>query len=142
MLEALYDCKTVVVNSDLFVFGGYLENGEYDNCVRIFSSKTKTWSCKLQSDIDFEYCSICSFKQNIYVMRINGSCFVYNFETNKLCPIADMNERRYDSACTVFEGKIVVIGGYQKKVEAYDCYENIWTYLPHTIERRNEPCFS
>ena len=48
-----------------------------------------------------------------------------------------MNEERSDAACTVYEGKIVVIGGkYLKSVEAYDCYENKWTYLPDINEER------
>ena len=55
-----------------------------------------------------------------------------------------MNEERFYAASTVFEGKIVVTGGksdtsYSRlrtremklsSVEAYDYYENKWTYLP------------
>ena len=50
-----------------------------------------------------------------------------------------MNASRYYAACTLFEGKIVVTGGcfYSYSVEAYDYYENKWTYLPHMIESRN-----
>ena len=103
MPEALNDCKTAVINSDLFVFGGYFQNGEYDSCVRKFCNKTKTWSCKTQTDIKFNFFIICSFKQNICVIRHNGSCFVYNFRTYKLSQIAIMNIGRYYPACTVFE---------------------------------------
>ena len=53
MPEALYDCRTVVINSDLFVFGGYFQNCEYDSCVRKFCNKTKTWTCKKQTDIAY-----------------------------------------------------------------------------------------
>ena len=52
MSEDLYHCKTAVINADLFVFGGYLQNGEYVNCVRKFCNKTKTWSCKRLSVIN------------------------------------------------------------------------------------------
>ena len=62
MPEALYDCKTAAINSDLFVFGGFLQNGLYDSCVRKFCSKTKTWSIKQPSDIQLKKCSICTFK--------------------------------------------------------------------------------
>ena len=62
MPKALYACKTVVIDSDLFVFGGYLQNGLYDSCVRKFCSKTKTWSIKQPSDIQLKKCSICTFK--------------------------------------------------------------------------------
>ena len=144
MPEALYDCKTAVVNSDLFVFGGFTQYGDIGSCVRKFCNKTKTWTCKLQPDVNFNYCSTCTFKKNIYVMRHDELCFVYNFETNKLIRIADMIESRRYAACTVFEGKIVVTGGYNssefylKSVEAYDYYENKWKYLPCMIEKTSD----
>ena len=61
---------------------------------------------------------------------------------DKWSNIADMNERRCDAACTVYEGKIVVSGGRNNKVllksvERYDFYENKWTYLPDMIEERS-----
>ena len=46
------------------------------------------------------------------------------------------------AAFTVFEGKIGVTGGYNyvhrelKSVEAYDYYEDKWTYLPDIIKGR------
>ena len=43
MQTKLYNCKTAVLNSDLFAFGGYKHYGEFDSCVRKFCSKTKTW---------------------------------------------------------------------------------------------------
>ena len=138
MPEELSDCKTAVLNSDLFVFGRYKQYGEYDTCVRKFCSKTKTWTCKLLSEIEYNDYIVCSFKQNIYVIRHTSSCFVYNFETNKLSPLADMIERRYDSACSVYEGKIVVTGGLSKSVEAYDFYENKWNYYPKMNEKRDD----
>ena len=54
--------------------------------------------------------------------------------------LTDTKERRYSSACTVFEGNIVVTGGkdylISNSVEAYDYYENKWNYLPDMIEER------
>ena len=87
-----------------------MRHDEFNNYVKMFCNKTKTWSCIRQLDIDYMSCSICSFKQNIYLISNYGSCYVYNFKTNKLNRKADMEER-FDSACTVFEGKIVVSGG-------------------------------
>ena len=53
-----------------------------------------------------------------------------------------MNVERGLAACTDLEGKIVVTGGANdydqlKSVEAYDYYENKWTYLPDMIEKRS-----
>ena len=52
MLEALYDCKTAVINSDLFVFSEYLQNDEYRYCVTKFWNKAKTWTCISQTGKD------------------------------------------------------------------------------------------
>ena len=54
---------------------------------------------------------------------------------------SNLNVVRDCAICTVFEGRIVVTGGVNnllqlKSVEAYDYYENKWTYLPDMIERR------
>ena len=97
-----------------------------------------------QLDLNKRKCCTCSFKQNLYVFycsscMYDNNCFVYNIKDNKWSPIADSNDRRYDAACTVFEGKIVVSGGLgEKSVEAFDYYENKWTYLPDMIEKRND----
>ena len=40
--------KTVVVNTDLFVFGGYYENLKNNNILIKHCNKTKTWSSKAQ----------------------------------------------------------------------------------------------
>ena len=49
-----------------------------------------------------------------------------------------MNKRRKAASCTVFEGKIVVSGGFSlNTVESYDFYANKWTYLPSMIEYRS-----
>ena len=51
-----------------------------------------------------------------------------------------MNESRSHFSCTVFEGKIVVSGGFNRgslnTVEAYDHVANSWTNMPNMIEGR------
>ena len=46
--------------------------------------------------------------------------------------------RQSDSACAVFEGKIVATGGCRvkgkrKSAESYDHHENKWSHLPDMI---------
>ena len=45
-----------------------------------------------------------------------------------------LNQRRGLAECTIFEGRIVYLGGcernYLKVVEAYDYRENKWDFLP------------
>ena len=50
-----------------------------------------------------------------------------------------MNEARYKTACTVFEGRVVVSGGYRNgaslnTVESYDHIADEWSYMPNMIE--------
>ena len=71
------------------------------------------------------------------------SCYTYDIIENKRIKIADLNVARRYVACTVFEGKIVVTGGYfnnreLKSVEAYDYYENKWKFLPDMINYRSD----
>ena len=56
-----------------------------------------------------------------------------------------MNGERTKAACTVFEGRVVVSGGFRNlhsndisnTVEAYDHVANTWFKLPNMIERRH-----
>ena len=72
-----------------------------------------------------------------------SSCYTYDINSEVWNIIAELNVARNRTSCTVFEGKVVVTGGYNhngglKSVEAYDYYENRWTYLPDmTKKRRN-----
>ena len=66
-----------------------------------------------------------------------SSCLSYDVKRDIWSQIADMNDRRFGAACTVYEGKIVVSGGFSSSVEAFDYYENKWTYLPDMIEERS-----
>ena len=129
-----YYFKTAVINKNLYVFGGCSRETGYISFVKKFCNKTKTWLWRLQTGLDFNSSLFSTFKQNIYVIYYDSKCFTYNFENSKLTQLADMKQNRNDAACTVFEGKIVVTGGFSKSVEAYDHYEYEWAYLPDMIE--------
>ena len=53
-----------------------------------------------------------------------NSCLVYSMKCDKWSQIADINENKDHVACTVYEGKIVVSGGWGydslNSVEAFD----------------------
>ena len=145
MLEPRSLCETAVISSDIFVVGGSLSNNvKVTYSVEIWSEKSKTWCYKTQLPDKRRSFRICSFKQNLYIIGGCGvgcketlsSCLVYNIKNAKWSQIPDMNTKREHVACTVFEGKIVVSSGYLKSVEAYDYYENKWTYLADMIETR------
>ena len=141
MPKKLYDCRTAVINSDLYVLGGKSQDYKYDNSIKRLCVKTKTWSSKTQLDPDY-YLRVCSFKNNLYLIYGNRIFFVYNLRNDKWTQLANTNQNNYHAACTVFEGKIVVTGGKNKlsilkSVEAYDYHEDKWTYLPDMIEERS-----
>ena len=139
MPKKLSSFITAVTNSNLFILGWYSELQNLNVTVFKFCNKTKTWLCEtklVQNDIFI----VCSFMNNLYVVYGPSNCFVYNLENKKLMELAKIKHIRYNAACTVFEGKIVVTGGQYKRnlqsVETYDHYENKWTYLPDMIEKR------
>lgn len=148
MLEARYECKTAVVNSYIVVVGGY-KNAHKNSCsVELLKSNKNHWIYKTELPDKGEYFFICSFKQNLYIIggrnnngRILKSCFVYNMKCDIWNQIADMHEQRELADCTVYEGRIVVSGGWNngslKSREAHDNYENKWAYLPDMIEIRH-----
>ena len=177
MLDARYGCKTAVINSDILVVGGYAVstyNGlffhnysehEYSlDSVEIYKNNRKSWDYIDEpfdevSDFERKEFCICSFKQDLYILggltsrgsyyecEVLKSCFVYNMKSDSWSPIADINEEKRNAACTLYEGKIVVSGGWltnelfrnirSKSVESYDFYENKWSHLADMIEERS-----
>ena len=99
-------------------------------------------------DERYYYCA-CSFIRNLYIFGgeicksksfiICYTCLKYDTKNSQWSCIAEMKFPRKDAACSVFEGKIVVSGGFNnlKSVEAYDYYENKWNYLPNMIQGRS-----
>ena len=145
--------ELIVVNSDIMAIGGDVSIKEdfanFNNSVEIYSSKRKHWQ-EQYIQIPGKKCfCYCFFMKNIFVI---GECnessyeslkfsFTYSYKIDKWKQIAKFNVARHCAACTIFEGKIVVTGGdidneALKSVEAYDYYENKWTYLPDMIEER------
>ena len=127
--------------------------------VQVFSSATKSWKSLPEIPNKKGVITICSFLQKLYVIGKFSMC--YDKHINKWKSIAVMNESREDTACTVFEGKIIVSGGFKmvpyqittykafdnsvgtayqnvrlNSVEAYDHHENKWTSFPSMLSQR------
>ena len=147
--------KIATINSDICAIVDSVDTYELyqKTCtsVEIYFDKTKTWRhCFFKFEERYFY-SFCSFMNKLYVIggwnksdnKSLCSCYNYNVNNIKDNKVADLNQARYGAPCTVFEGKIVVAGGFLaaencdlKSVEAYDFNENTWTYLPDMIEKR------
>ena len=82
----------------------------------------------------------CLFMQNIYMLGGYHTCLKYDTTTKNWMRIAKLNIYRRDMGCAVFEGKIVVTGGFhelpEKSVEAYDHHEKKWSYFPEMVNRK------
>ena len=137
MPNELYGCKTAVIGSDVFVYGGESKIDWTNEEVVHFCNKTKAWSYKAEIWLgSYDFC-FCSFMKNLYLMSSTGRCFVYNFKNKRWIENAKRSDG-FGASCAVFEGKIVVTVGRRKSVEAYDYYENKWNKLPDMIERRKD----
>ena len=149
MLTSRSSVKSAVIGSDIYVLSGVDENYKWTTSFEMYSAKTNTWK-PLKTIFSWLYhYSVCSFMNNIYVVGGYSKIFYHNnmYDTvykkifykyevkqNKWCQLGSLQKERSNSACTVFEGEIVVTGGYKKRnfylksVESYDHHENKWTY--------------
>ena len=137
MQQQRNSCKAAVIGSKVYCFGG--KDPEYKrlNSCEVYCTKSDTWNLIAPfPGYHFDYCSICSFMNKIYVfgvLRCNN--WVYDPAQNNWKRIKDCNIKRYMASCTVFQGQCLVIGGKRddcfttlKSVEAYDHYLEKWSY--------------
>ena len=146
--------EVVAFGSDSFVINGSMENCDYEksNFFEKYSESSKNKTA-LPSTLDERYCfCICSFTQKVYVIGGNriikwkdnrsiSSCMCYDIKSSKWIYIASMIESRKCASCSVFEGKIVVTGGYSysftfNSAESYCFHKNKWTNFPEMLEKR------
>ena len=94
--------------------------------VEKYSPSTESWEKVADMYDEREYYCACSYMDHVYIIggcltyRIN-SCIKFDTINQTWRAISRMNERRHCAACAVFEGNIVVSGGYNENtVEVYD----------------------
>ena len=140
--------NAVCIQNSVYVFGGRDDNNNRITSIEKYSPFTNTW--EIVGDVYDRrsgFCA-CSFIDKLYVIggfsRLVASTSCIEFDTKHLKwnEIAGMNEARYESACAVFEGRIVVSGGINRgqrlnTVEAYDHVANSWSYMPNMVKTRN-----
>ena len=120
--------------------------------VHKYSTITNTWknmglSCGHDINDNFR---LCAFMDNIFIIGgrdknliATSSCIKLNINKNRTEKIKNMNEARHVPACTTFEGRVVVSGGYvnandhSNTVEAYDHVANTWSSMPNMINSRH-----
>ena len=93
-----------------------------------------------------DFCA-CAFMNQIYIVGGENeyvehldTCLKFDTKHKQWEEVARMNETRCGASCTVYEGKIVVSGGWNHNdlntVEAYHHEAIKWSSLPNLIERR------
>ena len=145
MMESRQDSKAVFINGEVYVFGGVDYRNNPVMSVEKYCIQNNTWEIIAKMfDKRKEFCG-CSFMDSVYVIGgfypRGNSCIKFNTQNRQWNDVAGLNESRTSASCTVFEGRIVVSGGYRietsNSVEAYDHIADSWSYMPYMIEDRS-----
>ena len=107
-----YKCKVIASCSDIYL----LYDCSIPPSVKLYSPST-SWKCLpplIETKVNY---SVCSFMQKLFVIGgrdtynkydRKDTCMFYEKQSDSWTTIEAMMECRENSACTVFEGKIVV----------------------------------
>ena len=140
--------EAVFSRGQVYVFGGRNDCGIEIMTVEKYSPFTNKW-CKVTHMRDKrQFFCACAFIDEIYVFgghcRQNyeaiSSCLQFDTREKNWKRTARMNEARESAACVVFQGNILVSGGYDtdqnelNTVESYDAFADEWTSMPNTID--------
>ena len=138
------NCKAFCIKGEVYVYGGSDENHKRIKSIEKYSPATNTWKFIGEVYDDRNQFSCCSFTTKIVI--ISGSdaevpCVAFDTRDAKWREFSPLKERRFDAACAVFEGRIVVSGGWYydndiKTVEAYDHVADAWVFMPDMNEDR------
>ena len=146
--------KAVCVKGNIYVFGGFNQDADQILHVEKYSSTNKTWKkVAVMPDSLYMY-TACAFMDKIFIIGgINrqpcididtNSCTQLDTNDGNWKEVNGMNEARGDPACAVFQGRLVVSGGYSKTsgylntVEAYDVFANEWSPMANMNERTDD----
>ena len=142
--------KMVNIQSNVYIFGGLTERAYSIKTIEKYSLITNKHEivANMFDDRMYYFCT-CALMDKIYIIGGSNvdsmaldSCLEFDTNTFQFKEVANMKMARNYAACTVFEGKVVVSGGYTdnsdtlNSVEIYDHLDDTWTYMPSMIENR------
>ena len=146
MLKKRYDSQAVCLKGKVYVFGGYAGNIPITSFEK-YSPSTNTWNKVTDMYDDRENFSACAFMDKIFIIggwyyadeerTTTNSCLQFDTKDNNWKEVAGMNEARRCAACTIFEGRIVVSGGWDENynelntIESYDVIADEWSSMPN-----------
>ena len=148
-----FDFKIVCLKAEVYVFGGDDSRRNSITSVDKYSPVTKTWNNVTDMYDDRAHFCTCAFMGSIYLVggcyyegfdcTITNSCLQFDSKDNNWKEVCGMKQERQYAAATVFEGRIVVSGGWDNNdnklnsVEYYDFVVDSWTPMPNMIEGRS-----
>ena len=127
-----YSHKTIYCNGQVYVFGGYDQYTLSVKHLDKYSLITNTWEQHVLHNSNYRDISCAyAFMDQIFILGSGDDCPPSNVcikldtKDMKWKEVARMNEFRRRAACTIFEGKIFVSGGWSgtqslNTLEAYD----------------------
>ena len=148
------ESRAVCVKGEVYFFGGFEIFRTDIMFIEKYSPLTNTWN-KVANIFDKRlfFCA-CVFVDKIFI--VGGYCYndnfnrvkpkyslQFNLKDNSWKEICEMNEERANAACVVFQGNIVVSGGYDNDdndlntVESYDVFGDKWLPMPKTINNHS-----
>ena len=142
--------KLVYCRGAVYVFGGVDENKKFVKSIDKYSLVTNKWE-NVSEMFDYRkfFCAS-RFIDQIFIIGgyddywlPSNSTLKFCTKANKWSEVARMNEARILCSCAIYEGRVVVSGGWNyqnhnglKTVEAYDHVSDKWSSMPNMIERR------
>ena len=151
MNEQRSNCQVAAIGTRVYCFGGNDAKGKVLKSCEVYCRKTDSWNfiAPLPFD-DWMYFCVCSFMNEVYLFGDDlGGNLVYDPKQNDWMTISSCNTKRNYAACTVFQGRCVVIGGTHldgervltrlKSVETFDDLHNTWSLLACMQVGRLEP---
>ena len=135
MITGRYDHKVVYLKGDIYVFCGRIKS------VDKYSLTSKKWSQVAEMYDNRKFFCACPFMDKIFIIGGNkdgvktSSCLQFDTIDYSWKEVAKVNEARSNAACAVFEGRIVVSGGWNNNwnvlssVESYDVLPNKWSTM-------------
>ena len=145
-------CNATCLKGEICIF---VKNNLIKNTMTIkkFSITSNVWENLGDLNYRIEFC-VCVFINTIFIIggHINHNlfdyCLQYDTKGPKFKEVSGMNQAKYGAACTVFQGHIVVSGGYIRDIQAgfplmtytntvelYDHVDDKWSCMPSMVNR-------
>ena len=155
-LNPVNECgsEAVCLKGEFYVFGSYDHSNNLAESVEKYSPLTNKWNVLTEMfDGREDFCA-CAFINKIFIIGgcaynsdrtfgTTSSCLEFNTKDNNFKEISKMNVARESAACVVFQGNIVVSGGFDANnnelntVESYDVFADKWTSLPNMLKSKS-----